>query len=714
MNIYFSDNKTTKNISIRSKEEKVSIQFGEKNAKLIENNHFGDNTTLTTKYNLITWLPKSLLIQFKRLANIYFLVISILSCLSFSPLNPSSMIGTFVFVLLVSMIKDGVEDYQRYKQDTISNNRLTKKLFNMKWIEVKCSSLKPGDIVKVLKDEELGSDIIIIQISNPIGYCYIDSKNLDGETNLKEKACIEEFKNIKESDLSHIEGEIICDKPNEVITNWDGIIRMDSKEIFGSIKNLILKGCVLRNTDFIIGLIIYVGKNTKIMKNSKQPKIKFSNIFIKMNYILYTVFIFEILICIVFSLLNIYWQKYVGIKKSYLDLKFSALKNSFISEFIRGFLVFLVSYSQMMPISLYVGLEFVKMIQGFLIYYDAEIYDSFINKPSICHSTDLIEELGQVEFIFSDKTGTLTQNNMILKKCYVGEKFYGSDTNEFELENFTLYGDPVPSKKLRSLEQKDLIEKEKLELFFTLLSICHSVFREQKEEGNIVFQGSSPDDIALVKGSKQVGIEFYGKEFTDIKIYNKLSNKLMIFEFLEEFPFDSDRKRMSVIVIDKQTNDYIIFCKGADSVLLSRLKCETKALEDYTRVIKSFSKQGLRVLVTARRIMTKKEFLEWQIEYKQKKRKGEINLNTLYEKLEQNFEFIGLSAIEDKLQEGVADTIYTLLTCNIKIWVLTGDKQDTAEEISKSCRLINEGMIPLYLFDSEDGYSIEDKLRNFY
>ena len=122
MNIYFSDNKTTKNISIRSKEEKVSIQFGEKNAKLIENNHFGDNTTLTTKYNLITWLPKSLLIQFKRLANIYFLVISILSCLSFSPLNPSSMIGTFVFVLLVSMIKDAYEDYLRHKKDNEEND----------------------------------------------------------------------------------------------------------------------------------------------------------------------------------------------------------------------------------------------------------------------------------------------------------------------------------------------------------------------------------------------------------------------------------------------------------------------------------------------------------------------------------------------------------------------------------------------------------------
>lgn len=198
---------------------KIVVEFGESNPNLINNKIYPNNKVTTTKYNIITWVPKSLLMQFRRAANIYFLIISVLTFMEFSPKQPGSMIGTFIFVLVCTMIKELIEDWSRYIQDRLSNNRLIYKMMNSRWEKVCCYTLTPGDLVKVEKDEEFSADIIILQSANQNGYCYIDTKNLDGETNLKEKACLEEFKNLN---LSELMGNIECDAPNENLSSWKG------------------------------------------------------------------------------------------------------------------------------------------------------------------------------------------------------------------------------------------------------------------------------------------------------------------------------------------------------------------------------------------------------------------------------------------------------------------------------------------------------------
>ena len=260
------------NIDNDLKKNKMIIEFGINNRHISKNDLLPDNTITTTKYNLITFLPKSLLFQFYRAANIYFLVVSILTCLEISPKQPSSMIGTFCFVLFATMFKEAFEDYNRFKQDRIANNRLVMKYSSQGWQVVKCASLKPGDFVKVIKEEEFSADCLIIKSSSSNGYCYIDTKNLDGETNLKAKCSVEEFKNIEDNYYNKVEGNIECENPDENLVTWEGLTLYDDKKIYVELKNLILKGCTLKNTDFIIGIVVYTGFNTKIMKNSKKPK----------------------------------------------------------------------------------------------------------------------------------------------------------------------------------------------------------------------------------------------------------------------------------------------------------------------------------------------------------------------------------------------------------------------------------------------------------
>ena len=832
------------------KREKFQIFFGLNYSNI--QNKLSDNTITTTKYSILSFLPLSLIIQFRRAANIYFLIISILTCLDFSPKKPSSMIGTFVFVLIATMIKEFFEDYNRYKQDKLSNERLIFKLYSNGWQKVKCSSLKSGNIVKIHKEEEFSADCLITKSSNENGYCFIDTKNLDGETNLKEKSAIEEYKSIE--DFRTFNGIIRCDKSNEYLHKFEGVInnnyneevninttnkniiknsisknvtekndfnisklynknKIQNQTLFVNVKNMVLKGCTLKNTDYIIGIVVYTGKNTKIMKNSKHPKIKVSKILKIMNVLLYTLFVFTLVICIVLSGLSVKFKIDSGNDREYIfneHLDTLSQKSNILYFFIR-IIIFFVLYSNIIPISLYVALEIIKIFQGILIYYDNDLFDLETAKPSKCRATDLIEELGQVEFIFSDKTGTLTQNSMVLKKCFIGLELYGNtvyesdqsssicnSSNNFnnnlkknksillnnnnlnlnnnannnnnnqysnvnnvsnsnnalnvkELNNdfvksinnksifscvskstfknkenskFTINGDKSIYNLLKigkelidknneslSLYDKSVLEQYyKILDFYTNINVCHSVFPETTDKG-IEYQGASPDDIALVKGASQLGFVFESKDFNKLIIKNEIINTTNHYEVVVEMPFDSDRKRMSVIVKDLETNKYILYSKGADVTMNDRIDWELTSFSEkelYKEVMDILCKEGYRCLVFAQKEIKEKDFKRWYSLYSSSQSKGR-DVSKFYEEIEIDLRYTGLSAIEDKLQDGVGSTIYSLINCNIRVWVLTGDKQDTAIEVAKSCKLILEDTIIIKLIDPEN---VEETIIN--
>ena len=695
-------------------QEQYIVYYGEYNDYTIKNQKYPNNKTTTTKYNLINFLPKSLLMQFKKVANIYFLVVTILTFCSFSPINPASMVGTFIFVLTCTMIKEAIEDYRRYQQDEINNNRLILKYIKGGWKETKCWTLMPGDIIKVTKNEELSADVLLLKTSNENGYAYVETKSLDGETNLKEKIALKEYKNIYEDDCFDLRGTIICDFPNENLNAWNGKIReLDNNEIDCDINNIILKGCVLKNTDYICGIIVYSGKNTKIMKNAKNVKGKSSKVLHIMNKLLYSVFIFEISLCIIFGYLCLESEEHK--KDIYTYIFTSNKKENRYFKFLTNTMTFFVLYSNMIPISLYVVLEIIKSIQGLLINYDKEIYDASIDKYANCRTTELIEELGQVEFLFSDKTGTLTQNTMILKKIYVNGKVYGNKIDATPDTKYSINGDLRVVKKLKTNSSDEKRERRKIEEFLYILAVCHDIFpEEQKENKNeIVYQGSSPDEVSLVKGAALLGYKYKSKNNGELTIEDEIHGVIRHYEVKLMIPFDSFRKRMSVIVYNKEKNIYELFTKGADTVMMNLIKFRNNEKDEIKRINSILSHEGLRILMMAKKILKEDDVKSYIKKVKDiRKENGGNNsniLNRMYDLIEKNLKFCGTSAIEDKLQEGVPETIGTLLACNIRIWVLTGDKIDTAIEIAKSCNLINDNMFLIFLTDN--GESVETKLK---
>ena len=678
----------TRKHSIKDFQETLNLKIS---SQLIHEKH-PSNGVRTSRYTILSWAPKSLIWQFRRVANLYFLVISVLTAMPFSPKAAFSMASTFAAVLFFSMLKEAYEDYFRHKQDNSVNKAITHKVDfdKMEVVDIKTQEVRVGDVVMVKESEVFPADLLFLSGSNPKGLAFVNTMNLDGETNLKEKIASEMTKSFDNvAALKDLQGELSCDLPNKNLVKWNCKVKVGSNPWEPlSINQLLLRGCMLKNTDYVYGFVVYTGQNSKIMLNSKKAPSKVSNILKKMNKILYSFFVFQLFICITFAALNTAWTASNSSDHLYLDQNSEANFGSFILQI----LTYWVAYSHLIPISLYVALEVVKLMIAYLISKDLDMYYGVDDKPADSRNSDLVEELGQVEFVFSDKTGTLTSNIMEFKKFFV-------DGVSYEVGHF------------------ESAKNQKLRNFFLHMGVCHSVFptKDKKDPSKINYQAASPDELALVEGAALGGIKFFERSEGKVYLTNNES-QTEEWEILEEIPFNSDRKRMSVIARDPRTKELVLFTKGADSVMLELI--ENKSKREIETQLYNYAVEALRTLVMAMRVVPEKEFAQWQSEWKRiqlsNSESKEQELDKQGALIEKNLEFVGISAIEDKLQEGVPKTIKLLMDAGIRVWVLTGDKEETAIEIGKSCNLIQkESQMRLIQLSSNTKEEIEEKLRKY-
>lgn len=665
---------------------------------------FATNEVKTSKYTLLTWAPLSLILQFRRAANVYFLIISILTAMPFSPKSPLSMAGTFGAVLVFTMLKEAYEDYSRHKQDNKINRAHVKRLKGNTIEVIESRFVQVGDILEFHDGDSFPADLVLLSSSHDQGLAFINTMNLDGETNLKERVALKTTKGFNTPDrLESLQGIIKCDHPSMALHKWNcKALIGETWEPMGMLQ-LLLRGCVLKNTDRAYGLVVYTGADTKIVMNSKKPPSKVSNVMKMMNKILYTVFGFQAFICLLFGGLSVNWQDTHAKDHSYLDLDEEVGAGTY---FIKA-LTFLVAYSHLIPISLYVTLEVVKLALGYLIKNDIDMYYEADDRPANVRTSDLIEELGQVEFVFSDKTGTLTCNVMEFKRCFIKETVYG-------------YGSDSLSSPVRVLENRNDPNHSAVHNFFTVLAVCHSVFptKDAKEPNGVRYQAASPDELALVKGAAEAGIIFIDKVQDNIWVKSR-DGAMEEWEVLAEIPFNSDRKRMSVVVKHPQSKKLILMTKGADSVMKPLLqKSEFMQLTTYT--LDTFAVEGLRTLILSQRELSQAEFSDWIRGWKSLLLSNAVDkeemMNAHGAIIERGLELIGVSAIEDKLQDEVPETIDLLMRAGIRVWVLTGDKEETAIEIGKACSLIKESMTLANLSsgtESDFAQKLNDRIHEF-
>ena len=524
-----------------------------------------------------------------------------------------------------------------------------------------------------------------------------------------------------------------------------------------SMDAMLLRGCTLKHTGHVIGCVVYTGRESRIMKNAAKTPLKVGSFDLFLNVQIIIIVIIQILLCLGCALAGWYFLEdhrldyYLAINNKDSDERVNGIYETPGSQIMVNFVTFWILFSYLIPISLFVSMEIVKFVQGtVLINSDQKMIDPASGQCSLARNSNINEDLGKVEYIFSDKTGTLTSNEMQLRQLCIGGHVYGNIDFKVEEcspdspEGDVLRGfDPLLADAAEFLLSTtvDDADVEKLEdeedrqrqLFlrdlgiemldtFMVLTVCHSLIveddgkkasaatgeggEEQEDEdavdvAKLRYQGPSPDEVAIVDACKKLGFVFVHRSSNTITF--RILGELVSYEILNVLEFTSERQRMSVIA-RAPDGTVRLYMKGADSRVQSLLAppesvdaanggdIERQVMAATDIALMQMSSHGLRTMMLATKVIPDDEYEAWDDRYQDAAatiENREELMSDAMEEIEQNLTLVGATGIEDKLQDGVPDAVKTLIGAGIKVWMITGDKQETAINIAVSCGLVN-------------------------
>ncbi|KAK3432479.1 hypothetical protein EUGRSUZ_E04358 [Eucalyptus grandis] len=566
------------------------------------------NYVSTTKYNVVTFLPRSLFEQFRRVANFYFLLVAVLSCTSLSPFARLSQFIPLVIVVGISMLKEAVEDWHRFLQDLEVNSRVVKThIGEGVFVEKPWQQVSVGDVVKIQKDQYFPSDLLLLSSSYEDVVCYVETMNLDGETNLKAKRCVEATLNLNEDDsMSKFEATIYCEDPNPNLYSFVGNLEFQNESHPLCPAQVLLRDSKLRNTEYIYGAVIFSGPDTKAVRNSMKSPSKRSRIEKKMDHLIYVLFsmlfLFSLVTAIASTLLVSSQKTSQKTNSWYLRLQDKNLyfrPSKPVLSAIMQFIWSLQLDGYLIPISLYVSFEVVKVLQAVLINKDTQMFDEATCQSVRTRTSNLNEELGQVSIILSDKTGTLTCNQMEFRKCSIAGVSYGGGLNEVDLAaSRRMNSDMVArSPNLKNPEISDVHREYSIKgfnfgddrlmdgrwtrnsnvyditMFFRVMALCHTgIPIEDDQADKLKFEAESPEEVAFLIASQEFGFQFC-KRTQSVMVLKELEPDLgsIVESYSAHHPCCSPKAPMSAyssqMPIELKQN--LSFAKGIYLVIMS-------------------------------------------------------------------------------------------------------------------------------------------------
>lgn len=644
--------------------------------------------------------------QFTFFSNLFFLLISL------SQLVPELKVG-FMFtyvaplavVLAITILKEAVDDFKRYQRDKETNNQEFTKVSEEGLIKITAAEIEVGDILQLHTNQRVPADMILLKTNESSGEVFIRTDQLDGETDWKHRKPIMYTQNLAEGDYNSLLDpglSVQVDPPNNQIYKFQGFFsREDGAKESLSLDNTLWANTVLASANSY-GLVVYTGKETRAQKNSTEPRTKLGQIDHEINIISKALFFF-MLFCSVFLVV--------------LSGAQGSLYRNLISIFR-----FLLLLSSIIPISLRVNLDFAKIVYSYQINNDNNI------KGTIVRNSTIPEELGRIQYLFTDKTGTLTQNEMVFKQICFESGVFNEDTldemkdiitEECKKSNGPLkdvednlnnshYTEVSKNNKTRVRRNRNNVIRDAI----TALCVCHNV-TPVFNDGVRELQAASPDEVALVKLAESLGFTLVDRNSIKMKLTNNVEAE-ETYTILASFPFSSDTKRMGILVRHVESNRIVFYLKGAEVIMEEKVNPSSRAfLREYCENLASL---GLRTLVISQRLVTEEFYQDWLLKYEQANLSMEnrdSKVRAVIDELEVGMEFLCVTGVEDKLQNEVTDTIESLRNGGIQIWMLTGDKVETAKCIAISTGLKAKTQKTYDICSIKKPHELERELRKF-
>lgn len=610
---------------------------------------YPSNAISNAKYSAFSFLPVILFEQFKFFFNLYFLLVALSQIIPTLRIGYlSSYIVPLAFVLIVTMSKEAWDDISRRRRDREANTELYEVL-NLDSAMTPAQNLKVGSLVRLHKDQRIPADMILLQSSESTGESFIRTDQLDGETDWKLRISCALTQNVSLQNLNEI--SITASPPQKDIHTFLGSLKLFESTIGLSVDNTLWANTVLASGS-AIGCVIYTGTETRQALNTSRAGTKTGLLELEINNL-------SKILCACVFLLSVGLVAIGGFGKNwYVDV-----------------MRFLILFSTIIPVSLRVNLDMGKSVYAYQIEHDKSIPETIVRTSTIP------EDLGRIEYLLTDKTGTLTQNDMEMKRIHIGTVSYAGDA----MDEVTSYvsGEASGPRSRREIGSrvKDIV---------TTLAICHSV-TPSYEDGQIEYQAASPDEIAIVKWTASVGLSLYKRDRTSMTLIHESSNTQQEYEILYVFPFNSDNKRMGIIVRDKTKDEIWFLQKGADVVMAPIVQSNDWLDEECGNM----AREGLRTLVVARKRLPSTLYDAFVTKYTAASlvmvNRDAQCAKVVSDLLEHDLELLGLTGVEDRLQKDMKPSLEMLRNAGIKIWMLTGDKVETARCVAVSSKLVARG-----------------------
>lgn len=727
------------------------------------------NIVSNAKYTPWSFLPRTLYNEFSFFFNVYFLVVALSQTIPVVRVGyPSSFIAPLATVIFISLAKEAVDDIVRRRRDAEANAEEYSVLSfdeathpdpgagGVREVTKRSRDLKVGDVLKLRKNQRLPADVVIlkstlgeneasqqstaqkksveqpgiidakqvpsVEVDQPevsastladetdessVSDTFIRTDQLDGETDWKLRLPSILSQTLTPGNLPRL--KIIASPPDKSVNDFAGTLELappagyydphvnnedeDAAQANSApltIDNTAWANTVVASNTTVYAAIMYTGSQTRAAMSTSTSRSKVGLLECEINNLT------KILCALTFAI-------------SIILVALEGFQPTNKKPWYIAIMIYLILFSSIIPLSLRVNLDLAKTLYGRFIERDKDIPDTIVRTSTIP------EELGRIEYLLSDKTGTLTQNDMELKKIHVGTVSYANEAMD-EVASYVrqgLTGDSLATPSTLSGAQAGLgaaprMRREigsRVRDIILALALCHNVTPTTDEEDGQTttsYQASSPDEIAIVRYTQDVGLKLSHRDRQTIALESSQTGIVVVRgRILDLFPFTSDTKRMGIIIqFDqdgsssgslKDDSEIWFYQKGADTVMTS-IVAANDWLDEETA---NMAREGLRTLVVGRKRLTPQQYREFSTKYKQASlviQGRDMGMaKVISEYLEHDLELLGVTGVEDRLQKDVKPSLELLRNAGVKTWMLTGDKVETARCVAISAKLVARG-----------------------